>query len=64
VGFCGAAEVFFSVLSVAEKRLNTEVTEALRVFCVEALEAQRTQSSWFSCGHHGALYYLAHLAVE
>jgi hypothetical protein len=34
--FC---EGFFSVLSVAKERLNTKVTETLRVLCVEAFEA-------------------------
>jgi len=38
-------EDFFSVFSVAKKKPNTEVTEALRVLCVEASEAQRTRRS-------------------
>jgi hypothetical protein len=32
-------EGFFSVFSVAKERLNTEVTETLRVLCVEAFKA-------------------------
>jgi hypothetical protein len=43
-------EIFFSVSSVAEERLNTEVTEPFGVLCVEALEAQSTRRSWFCNG--------------
>jgi len=42
--------VFFSVSSVAEEILNTEVTEILRVLCVETREAQSTRRSWFCNG--------------
>ena len=38
------------MLSVAEKGLTTEATEILLVLCVETLEAQRPQRSWFGCG--------------
>jgi hypothetical protein len=34
---------FFSVFSVAKKRLNTKATEAVRALRVETLEAQRIQ---------------------
>ena len=42
---------FFSVFSVAKKKLNTEATETLRVLCVEALEAQRARRSLFCVQH-------------
>ena len=35
------------MFSVAEKKPNTEVTETLRVLCVEALEGQRARRSSF-----------------
>jgi hypothetical protein len=38
-------EHFFSVFSVAKKRLNTEAAEILRLLGVEALDAQRTRRS-------------------
>lgn len=41
----------FSVFSVAEKRLNTEITETLRDLSVEALEEQRTRRSSFWLRH-------------
>jgi len=48
LGHCCASKIFFSVFAVAEKRLNTEVTETLRVLCVEALEAQRTRRNQYA----------------
>jgi hypothetical protein len=40
-------DFFFSVFSVAKKKLNTEVAETLRALCVGFFEAQRPPRSSF-----------------
>ena len=57
MGPCYSAKIHFSVFSVAEKRLNTEVTETLSALCVEALEPRRTRRSSFSLRPTAALLH-------